>query len=149
MSSTPGGNTSAGFEPLDPEFLATARAAEADSPIGIKRASALIDLLADHVMNKQKPMTYAEAGAIMGCGARSVNRYSSLHELELMCERRGWPNLAVMVVNSGTGLHSAANWRGIHTRADLLTEMQRCLDFFGGLDYHMARRASRQAAPQK
>ena len=146
MGATYKGNTEAGYEPLDPKFLAAARAAEADSPVGIKRATALIDVLADHVMNKQKPMTYAEAGAIMGCGARSVNQHSSLHELELMCERRGWPNLAVMVVNSGTGLHSAANWRGIHSKSDLRAEMQRCLDYFGGLDYHLARRAARQSS---
>lgn len=147
MSKKYEGNTTAGYEPLDPQFVADVWAAEAGSAIGIKRATALIDVLADHVMYKQKPMSYAEAGGIAGCAARSVNQYATLHELERMCQERKWPNLAVMVVNSGTGLHSAANWRGIHSQAELRAEMQRCLDYFGGLDYHLARRAQ-QSPPQ-
>jgi len=147
MSKKYEGNTTEGYEPLDPQFVSDVWAKEAGSAIGIQRATALIDVLADHVMNKQKPMSYAEAGGIMGCSARSVNRHATLHELERMCQERGWPNLAVMVVNSGTGLHSAANWRGIHSEPELRAEMQRCLDCFGGIDYHLARRA--RQSPQQ
>lgn len=141
-----------GYARLDPDYYADCRALPDVGGKGRAEAEILLAYLSDRAFTRSFDpfITYGDAAALVGKpgGARSLNHSGCLSILDDLCKERGWPLLSVLVVNSGTGLHSAPNWRGLHSPTELAGEVERVKHYFTS-SAHLAERVAARKATEE